>query len=148
MANGTPVVLKRLMGRTLARPVDGGRRLRDGRPLLGPSKTWRGLVGALVATTVVGWLVGAGAGLGALVAVGALVGDMASSFAKRRLAVPSSGQALALDQIPEALLPALVVARPLGLGIADVVAVTVLFFVGELWLSRVLYRLKIRDEPY
>jgi CDP-2,3-bis-(O-geranylgeranyl)-sn-glycerol synthase len=148
VANGTPVVLARLLGDAGAYPIDGGRRWRDGRPLLGRSKTWRGLVGAVAATTLAGWLLGVGAGLGAVVALTALVGDAASSFTKRRLAVPSSGQAVGLDQVPESLLPALVVAAPLGLGAVDVVAVTVIFFVGELALSRVLYHLNVRDRPY
>jgi hypothetical protein len=29
-----------------------------------------------------------------------------------------------------------------------VVAATVIFFVGELWLSRVLFKLGIRNRPY
>ena len=148
MANGTPVVLTRLLGGLGAWPLDGGRRWRDGRPLLGRSKTWRGLVGAVVATTVAGWALGVALWLAAVVALAALVGDATSSFTKRRLGVPSSGQALGLDQIPEALLPTLVAAGPLGLGIVDVVAVVVVFFAGELALSQVLYRLKIRDRPY
>ncbi|MFP4359881.1 MAG: CDP-archaeol synthase [Alphaproteobacteria bacterium] len=148
MANGTPVVLTRLLGDAGAWPLDGGTRWRDGRPLLGRSKTWRGLVGAVVATTVAGWALGVALGLAAVVALAALVGDAASSFTKRRLGVPSSGQALGLDQIPECLLPTLVAAGPLGLGLVDVVAVVVVFFAGELALSRVLYRLNIRDRPY
>ncbi|MFP4126769.1 MAG: CDP-archaeol synthase [Alphaproteobacteria bacterium] len=148
MANGTPVVLTRLLGDAGAWPLDGGRRWRDGRPLLGRSKTWRGLVGAVATTTVAGWALGVALGLAAVVALAALVGDAASSFTKRRLGVPSSGQALGLDQIPECLLPTLVAAGPLGLGLVDVVAVVVVFFAGELALSRVLYRLNIRDRPY
>jgi CDP-2,3-bis-(O-geranylgeranyl)-sn-glycerol synthase len=148
VANGTPVILTRVLGGVGAWPIDGGRRFRDGRPLLGTSKTWRGLVGAVAATSAVGWLLGVALWLAAAVAIAALVGDMASSFVKRRLGVPSSGQALGLDQIPESLLPALVAARPLGLGPVDLAAVTVIFFVGELALSRLLYRLNIRDRPY
>lgn len=148
VANGTPVVLARVLGDVGARPIDGGRRWRDGRPLLGRSKTWRGLAGAVVATTAAGWVLGVAPWLAAAIAVTALVGDMASSFTKRRLAIASSGQALGLDQVPESLLPALVAAGPLGLGVVDVVAVTVIFFVGELALSQILYRLKIRDRPY
>ena len=148
VANGTPVVLKRVLGDRGARPIDGGRRFRDGRPLLGRSKTWRGLAGGLVATALAAWVLGAGAWLGALVALAAHLGDMASSFTKRRLAIASSGRALGIDQIPESLLPALATAWPLGLGVVDVALVVALFLVGELALSRLLFRLGIRDEPY
>lgn len=148
VANGTPVVLKRVLGDRGAWPIDGGRRFRDGRPLLGRSKTWRGLAGALVATALVAWGLGSGAWLGAVVALAAHLGDMASSFTKRRLAIASSGRALGIDQIPESLLPALATAWPLGLGVAEVLLVILLFFVGELALSRLLFRLGIRDEPH
>lgn len=148
VANGTPVVMKKLFAGRAARPIDGGRNFRDGRPLLGPSKTWRGLATAVVATALAGWALGVGVLLGALVGVAAHLGDLASSFTKRRLGIRTSGQALGLDQLPESVLPALVAAWPLGLGVAEVVAVAVLFLVGELALSRVLYRLKLRDEPY
>jgi CDP-2,3-bis-(O-geranylgeranyl)-sn-glycerol synthase len=148
VANGTPVVVKRVMGDRLARPLDGGRRWADGRPVLGRSKTWRGLLAAVVATAAVAWVLQIGLVLGAAVALAALVGDMASSFTKRRLGIASSGRAIGLDQVPESLLPALVAAIPLGFGLAEVVVVVIVFFVGELALSRVLYHLKIRDEPY
>ncbi len=148
VANGTPVVVKRVMGDRLAHPIDGGRRWADGRPVLGRSKTWRGLLAAVVATAVVAWVLQIGLVLGAAVALAALAGDMASSFTKRRLGIASSGQAIGLDQVPESLLPTLVAAIPLGFGIGEIVVVVIVFFVGELALSRVLYHLKIRDEPY
>lgn len=147
-ANGAPVILKRVMGTQLARPLDGGRRYRDGRPLFGPSKTWRGLIGGVAATVLAGWALGVAVWLAGAIALAALAGDLLSSFTKRRLAVPSSDQALGLDQLPEALLPALVAAPFLGLGLVDVAAVAVLFLVGELALSRLLFHLHIRDRPY
>jgi CDP-2,3-bis-(O-geranylgeranyl)-sn-glycerol synthase len=147
-ANGTPVLLKRTLGARLAAPIDGGRRWRDGRPVLGSSKTWRGLLGAVAVTSLVGGLLGVGAVIGCVVALTAHLGDMMSSFTKRRLAIPSSGQALGLDQVPESLFPALLVAPSLGLGAVDVVAVVLLFWAGSLLLSRLLYRLGVRDRPY
>jgi len=44
IANGTPILLARLMGNRLSQPIDGGVRFVDGRRLLGPSKTIRGLL--------------------------------------------------------------------------------------------------------
>ena len=46
-ANAAPVVLKRLLSDRYSTPVDGGLVLRDGRRLLGPSKTWRGVAFAI-----------------------------------------------------------------------------------------------------
>jgi len=47
-ANTAPVALARLLGARFARPIDGGLVLRDGHPLLGRSKTWRGLAAAIL----------------------------------------------------------------------------------------------------
>ena len=86
LANGVPALLGLLMGAATA--LDGGRTLADGRPLLGRSKTWRGLVAALVGTTLGGLALGLHWTLGLKVAAGAMLGDLAASFLKRRLALP------------------------------------------------------------
>ena len=39
LANGTPVIAKKILGTILARPLDGGMNLADGQPLFGDSKT-------------------------------------------------------------------------------------------------------------
>ncbi len=48
VANGVPVLGKKIFGATLGRPFDGGMQLRDGHPLFGPSKTVRGVVFAFI----------------------------------------------------------------------------------------------------
>ncbi|HHO68857.1 MAG TPA: CDP-archaeol synthase [Gammaproteobacteria bacterium] len=147
-ANGAPVLAWRLLGERCAAPVDGGRTAWDGRPLLGRSKTWRGLLASLLATPPVAMLLGLDWHTGLLVAVGAMAGDLLSSFLKRRLGIEPSGQALGLDQVPESLLPALLTAPVLHTGALDWLLVVVLFTVGELLLSRILYRLHLRKRPY
>src|SRR6478752_380374 len=47
-ANGAPVLFARLLRARFAHPIDGGIVLRDGHPLLGRSKTWRGLAAAVL----------------------------------------------------------------------------------------------------
>lgn len=47
VANMSPVFMAKLLPRWNAR-IDGGRTDRKGRPLLGPGKTWRGLVGGTI----------------------------------------------------------------------------------------------------
>jgi CDP-2,3-bis-(O-geranylgeranyl)-sn-glycerol synthase len=56
--------------------------------------------------------------------------------------------AIGVDQIPESLLPLLVCADTLALSVLDIIAVVVCFFAGEIWISRLLYRLHLRDRPY
>jgi CDP-2,3-bis-(O-geranylgeranyl)-sn-glycerol synthase len=148
VANGTPIFAKRLMGDRFAAPLDCGLVLPDGRPLFGASKTIRGVVLAVLSTALVGLLVGVGWELGAGIAAAALAGDLASSFTKRRLGLPPHAQATGLDQIPEALLPLLLFHGPLGLAWTDVALLLAAFVVAEILLSRILYRLSIRDRPY
>ena len=51
VANGTPVIAKLLLGDKFAAALDGGAPFGDGRPWFGPSKTIRGFVLAVLATT-------------------------------------------------------------------------------------------------
>ena len=148
LANGAPVIAKKLLGDVWARPLDGGIVLGDGQPLFGTAKTLRGVVAAILAATAGAPLVGLGAGIGALVAITAMGGDLVSSFLKRRMRLAPSSMALGIDQIPESLIPAIVVRHVLGLSPLDILLVAVGFFAGELALSRILYMLKIRDRPY
>lgn len=148
VANYTPILLKGVLGQRWAWPVDAGRRLWDGRPLLGSSKTWRGLAGSLVASSAGAVAMGMGWKLGAVVAACSMGGDLFSSFCKRRLGLSSGGQATGLDQIPEALFPALAVRGALALSWLDVAVVVVVFLVGEMALSILFFKWHLRDRPY
>ncbi len=148
LANGTPVIAKKLLAGRFAWPLDSGLRLADGRPLFGTSKTVRGLLLALLATALGAALLGLGWATGLLVGLFAMAGDLASSFVKRRLGRASSTRALGLDQLPESLLPLWLCMDRLGLGLVDLAAAAILFFAGELLLSRLLFMAHIRDEPY
>ena len=114
IANGTPLLAGALLGRRLACPLDGGLRLADGRSLFGPAKTVRGLLSSIFATALAAPLFGLtpvmGAGFGLL----AMSGDLVSSFAKRRLGIAASRSAPLLDQLPETLLPLLLLQPAMG----------------------------------
>lgn len=60
VANMSPVFVAKLVPRWNA-PIDGGRMAKDGKRVLGPGKTWRGLAGGAVTgaitAVVVAWLV-------------------------------------------------------------------------------------------
>lgn len=148
VANGTPVAAKLLFGSTFAHPLDGGARFIDGRPLFGPSKTIRGVALAVLATTGAGALIGLGWEVGAMVGTVAMLGDLFSSFLKRRMGLAASARAVGLDQIPESLFPLLACRLLLPLTMLDIAAATILFFVGEIVLSRLLFRLHLRERPY
>jgi hypothetical protein len=148
LANGAPVAAKKVLGQRLAHPLDGGAEFVDGRPLFGRSKTIRGAVLAVLVTMAGAPLIGLEWQIGVLVGSLAVAGDLASSFLKRRMALPPSSRATGIDQVPEALFPLLGCRNPLALTAEDIVAGVALFFIGEVLLSRVLYAFQLRDRPY
>jgi CDP-2,3-bis-(O-geranylgeranyl)-sn-glycerol synthase len=77
-----------------------------------------------------------------------MAGDLCSSFVKRRLNFAASTQLLGVDQLPESLLPLLALRGALALSAADIGVGVAGFLIGELVLSRLLYKIHLRDEPY
>ena len=96
-ANATPVIA----GGGL--PMDLGRKFIDAKPIFGKNKTFRGFF--------VGLLVGTGVGLleskifnlplmfGLLLSLGALFGDLAGAFLKRRLGIAPGNLLPVVDQV-------------------------------------------------
>jgi len=148
LANGSPIIATRIFGRTFSRPLDGNAKFVDGRPLLGASKTIRGIIVALLVTALAAPLLGLEFHIGLLIGATAMAGDLFSSFLKRRLGLPPSSRAIGLDQIPESLFPLLACHSALSLSVTDIAAGCAIFFVGELLLSRLFFRLRLRDRPY
>src|SRR3974390_2699197 len=91
VANGAPVLARDLLRNRFAPPVDGGAKFSDGRPLLGTSKTFRGIALAVAATSLCAPLLGWGWGIGFRIGLAAMVGDLASSFIKRPPDIPLGG---------------------------------------------------------
>ncbi len=148
LANGSPVFAKRILGETFTRPLDGNVQFVDGWPLFGRSKTIRGVVVSLLVTALGAPLLGLPIWIGLLVAAAAMAGDLLSSFLKRRLGLAASSKATGLDQIPESLFPLLACRSVLSLTAIDIAAGCAIFFVGELLLSYLFFRLRLRDRPY
>lgn len=148
VANSAPIAARRLLGDRWAAPLDGGLNFVDGRPLLGPGKTIRGVAAAVVATALASWALGMSPQVGALLGAVSMAGDALASFVKRRLGVAPSGRATGLDQVPESLLPLLAVQGMLDLSAVQILAVTVAFFVLEIPLARWAFRLGLRERPY
>lgn len=148
VANGSPIIGRLLLNGHLERPIDGSALFVDGRPILGTSKTFRGVLFSILGSSVAAVVIGLPWNIGLVVGVWAMVGDCLSSFVKRRLNMPSSSMALGLDQIPESLLPLLGVWQQLSLTLEGIAGTVAGFFVLELGLSAILYKLHIRRHPY
>lgn len=148
VANGVPILAFDLLRQRFAMPLDLGVTLPDGERLFGSSKTVRGLLLAPPVTALVAELIGISWQTGITVALWAMAGDLLSSFIKRRLHMDSGSRALAIDQLPESLFPMLAVAETLSLTGETILATVIAFSVLELVLSRILYRLHLRQQPY
>jgi CDP-2,3-bis-(O-geranylgeranyl)-sn-glycerol synthase len=148
VANGAPILAARVLRHHLDAPLDGGRILADGRPLLGPHKTVRGVVAAVGATAALGAAPGLPLPLGAAVGAATMLGDALSSFLKRRQGLGSGGRATGLDQLPEAVLPLLVLHAAGAVSWVEAALALVGFLVLGAGLSRVLFFLGVRQRPY
>lgn len=148
VANGAPAIVQHFLGQRFAYPMDSGVRLKDGRHLLGSSKTWRGLVTSVIATITLCLVLSFPWKLGLIIALCAMLGDALSSLIKRRLRIPPKGHAPVLDQVPESLFPMLAVQPVLNLSWLSIIAVVSAFVAVHLILSPLLFRLHVRDRPY
>ena len=146
-----PLLAHLLLHDRFGAAVDGGRRWRDGRPLLGPHKTWRGIVAALAGATAVAPLLGVTAGAAAAAALLAMAGDMTTSFAKRRLGRDSGSPMLGLDQGLEALLPLVLLVPAMGLepwqGAAALLVFIPVSHLGSRFWQSILYRPSPQEYP-
>ena len=148
VANGAPVIASKVLGNRLARPMDNGFNLSDGYRLFGNSKTWRGLFSAVFFTTAVAILWGLEPLAGVLFGALTMTGDLLASFIKRRRGNIESSRARGLDAVPESLLPLCLLKDSLALNLIDIILIVGLFFLIEEFVSPVLYRLHIRNQPY
>jgi CDP-2,3-bis-(O-geranylgeranyl)-sn-glycerol synthase len=148
LANGSPVLVKKVCGDRLSQPIDVGLRFFDRRRVFGPSKTIRGALVSVALTTAAAPLLGMEATSGALAGSMAMVGDLFSSFVKRRLDFAPSSRATGLDQIPESLFPLLACRCSLSLSALDILIGVAAFSIGAICLSPILNRVGLRDRPF
>ena len=142
IANGTPALLGLVLGPRWNRPLDSNRLFPDNRPLLGPSKTLRGLFSAIVVTGLLAPLFELSILEGASFALLAMLGDLCSSFIKRRIGIASSRSVPLLDQIPESILPLWGLQTVLGSSGSEMALAVAIFIVIDLLLSGLLRALR------
>ena len=140
--------------------MDFGRNFIDGKRIFGNNKTFRGFF--------FGWGVGFGVGLtegfvfgfetypiffSLLIPLGALLGDLAGAFIKRRLNIAPGGLLPVVDQI-DFVVGAVLFALPLVLlgllGLSWEVAVTALVITPpiHLFTNFLAYELKLKKNPW
>jgi len=151
-ANGAPV----LFGG--GRPIDGGKKFLDGKPIFGPHKTIRGFASGLIIGTFVGWVqeayglsVGLPQGnmiLGFALSLGALMGDLLGSFIKRRMNL-EPGKHLPLSDQLDFVLTALLFSLPIKPpSIMDALIIVVLTVPIHFLVNIMAYILRLKKTPW
>lgn len=148
IANGAPVIMQKLTHDRFNLAVDFGKVFFDKKPILGKSKTWRGIFSSVFATCLFGLLLGFDIHFLIVFALLAMLGDLATSFIKRRLNYLPSSRAFMLDQMPETILPMLWACYADNLSYWFVAGLSGLFFLFHLIISPLLFKLGIRRRPY
>jgi CDP-2,3-bis-(O-geranylgeranyl)-sn-glycerol synthase len=136
------------------RPLDFGRKFIDGKPILGQNKTLRGFFAGLIVGTLVGLgetaLFGYNILFGLALSIGALFGDLAGAFLKRRLGIAPGGLLPVIDQIDFALgavLLSLLVSPP-AMTVELFVMVLVITLPIHLITNLAAYKLGLKSNPW
>jgi len=149
--NFAPPLLAFLCDEKWNRPIDGGRRMWDGRPVFGDHKTMRGVLGGVLAGGLAGFGLGFPLWLGFAAGLLSMSGDLVSSFIKRRVDLPCGKVVPGLDQVFEGALPLLVLGPYFSLGAWLTVLLLFIFgcgaFAGSLALNEVVLRKPIDNYP-
>ncbi len=138
------------------KPMDFGKNFFDGKPIFGTNKTFRGFFFGLA----IGILVGLVESLvfsypfpfsilfSVLSPLGALCGDLAGAFLKRRLGIAPGGLLPLIDQV-DFVVGAILFSLPLGM-IYWELAVTVILITPPIHLltNFLAYKLKLKKNPW
>lgn len=148
IANGAPVVLGG------GPPIDMGKKLSDGKRILGDGKTIRGFIAGIVAGTIFGAIQIAfgnrtgGITIILLLSLGALLGDMVGSFLKRRIGLSRGKAAPGLDQLEflaGALILSSLIKTPSWEIILTLIIITPAIHLGTNFIG---YKMGYKSEPY
>ncbi len=146
-ANAAPPVLGVLLEDKWNWPLDGNRRFVDGEPLLGSHKTIRGAIGSIAAGTLLSLLFGLSPILGFCIGFFSMLGDVLSSFLKRRFKLACGAAAPILDQLFEGLFPLLFVKYYFSWNWAPVI-VLLLLFIPTTHFGAILFKKKLISRPH
>jgi len=146
-ANATPV----LMGGGL--PIDFGKKFPDGKPIFGKNKTFRGFFSGLVVGTLVGFVESIffpeyHFSFGFLISLGALLGDLAGAFMKRRIGIAPGNLLPVVDQI-DFIIGAIILSLPLKILYLELtIAVLIITIPLHVLTNFAAYKLGLKSNPW
>lgn len=129
------------------RPVDLGRNFFDGKRIFGDGVTMRGTASGVLAGTITGFLQGKPL-LGLLLGVGAMAGDAAGSFIKRRLGKPRGSPLFPLDQLNFVVGGLLLASLVEYISLEIILVIFALTPFGHVAVNRLGHKLKMKDVPW
>ncbi|MEN8198627.1 MAG: CDP-archaeol synthase [Thermodesulfobacteriota bacterium] len=143
-ANFLPPLAKVIWGERFKRPLDGNRLWFDDQPVFGEHKTIRGILLSILGSMVASPLLGISWWVGGLAALLAMVGDLLSSFIKRRFKKPSGSNIVVLDQFFESLFPAFFLGSHFGVGWLEIMLILLCFipvaYLGSCFWKFIIHR--------
>ncbi len=151
LVNFAPPFLAQIFESKWDWPVDRGYVCPDGRLLFGRHKTIRGVLAGIIFGGAAGLALGFPLWLGLGAGVLSMLGDLFSSFLKRRLSFTSGDAVPGLDQIPEGILPFLLIAPYYSLSAGYILLFCVVFglgaYYGSVFLNQVLLKRPFESYP-
>lgn len=146
-ANSCPLAVSRLIPEKFRIPVDFGLRFSDGNRLLGDGKTIPGFIAGVAA----GWLFGLLQGdayLGLLLGFGAMTGDAAGSFVRRRMGLARGTDVPVLNQLDFVAGALLFSSLARSWSVVEMAAICVLTIPLHRFTNRAAHKLGIKGEPW
>lgn len=141
IANAVPVILGGGV------PLDFGKNFLDGKRIFGDGKTIKGFGVGVIIGTLVGVLQGR-AELGFLISVGALCGDLAGSFLKRRMNMESGEGLPVVDQLGFVVF-AILFGSLIEIPTLDKIAVILtISFILHYGANYIAHKLKLKKVPW
>ncbi len=145
--NVTPVLLALLFEKKWNTPLDQGLLFVDGKPFFGRHKTIRGLLGAIFAGVLLGFILGIPFWVALFTGFLSMLGDLFSSFIKRRFKSIEGKDYPVLDQIFEGGFPLIILIPAFSLSIAQSFYL-ILIFIITAWIAAQFSTRILKTEPF
>ena len=128
-------------------PLDGGEKWLDGKPFLGGHKTLRGCIVGVLAGVLIGLLQGSFY-IGLTQGLGAIIGDLISSFLKRRRDFsPGEGVPL-LDQL-DFIVAAIILSQPFTrASLLEILIILILTVPIHYLMNYLAWLAKLKENPW
>jgi uncharacterized protein len=144
--NVTPLLLRHSIGTRYSKPIDRGKCFWDGQRIFGDNKTGRGIFAGIVVGGLFAKIIGFTFSIGVCAGYLDMLGDLITSFIKRRIHKPSGTTMPGFDQVFEGLLP--VVMFKLLYSFSFIYLIITLFifcfgnYYGAILVNKIVYSIK------